>query len=109
TLKRADGGPDAAFSMEPEEFRRMVREVRIVEQALGSEVYQLTEKQETERALARSLFVVKDIRKGEAFTPENIRSIRPGYGLSPGRYEEVIGQRALRDLERGEPLQEGDF
>lgn len=109
TLRRADGGPDAAFSMEPEEFGRMVREVRIVEQALGSSAYKLTAKQETERALARSLFIVRDIGKGEKLTPENIRSIRPGYGLSPARYEEVLGKMAVRDLERGEPLREGDF
>lgn len=109
TLRRADGGPDAAFSMEPEEFARMVREVRIVEKALGSAEYRLTEKQETERALARSLFIVRDIRKGEVLTAENIRSIRPGYGLSPARYEDVIGRTAARDLERGEPLREGDF
>ena len=109
TLKRADGGPDAAFSMEPEEFADMVRQVRIVEKALGSAGYALTEKQETERALARSLFVVQNIRKGEVFTDRHVRSIRPGYGLSPARLDEVLGKKATRDIERGEPLREGDF
>ncbi len=109
TLRRADGGPDSAFSMEPEEFAQMVRDVRIVETALGSAEYALTKKQEGERALARSLFVVADIRAGEKLTSENIRSIRPGYGLSPARYEEVLGKTAVRDLERGEPLKEDDF
>lgn len=109
TLRRSDGGPDAAFSMEPEEFADMVRQIRITEKALGSDVYRLTEKQETERALSRSLFVVKDIPAGTVLTDENIRSIRPGYGLSPARLEEVLGRTASRDLERGEPLRDGDF
>ena len=109
TLKRSDGGPDAAFSMEPGEFADMVRQIRITEKALGSEDYRLTDRQETERALSRSLFVVKDIRAGEKLTDENIRSIRPGYGLSPARLPEILGRTAARDLERGEPLREGDF
>ena len=109
TLRRSDGGPDAAFSMEPEEFADMVRQIRITEKALGSDVYRLTDKQETERALSRSLFVVKDIPAGTVLTDENIRSIRPGYGLSPARLEEVLGRTASRDLERGEPLRDGDF
>ena len=109
TLRRSDGGPDAAFSMEPEEFADMVRQIRITEKALGSDVYRLTDKQETERALSRSLFVVKDIPAGTVLTDENIRSIRPGYGLSPARLEEVLGRAASGDLERGEPLRDGDF
>nr|MCR5674519.1 pseudaminic acid synthase [Lachnospiraceae bacterium] len=109
TLRRADGGPDAAFSMEPEEFAQMVREVRIVEKALGDRAYRLTEKQETERALGRSLFVVRDIAAGEILTEDNIRSIRPGYGLPPVRLDEVLGKKAAHDLERGEPLRDGDF
>ncbi len=109
TLKRADGGPDAAFSMEPEEFADMVRQVRIVERALGAAEYRLTAKQEGERALARSLFVVEDIPEGGELTGENIRSIRPGNGLPPARLPEILGKHAVRPLERGEPLKEEDF
>ena len=81
TLSRADGGPDAAFSMEPAEFKRMVDEIRIVEKALGRVTYELTEKQKKSREDGRSLFVVKDIKEGETFTEENIRSIRPAFGM----------------------------
>ncbi len=109
TLRRSDGGPDGAFSMEPEEFARMVQDIRIVEKALGSSVYQLTPVQETEREGARSLFIVQDIPAGAALTPENIRSIRPGNGLPPVEYDRVLGKKASHDLKRGEPLEEADF
>ncbi|MCR5249564.1 MAG: pseudaminic acid synthase [Lachnospiraceae bacterium] len=109
TLARADGGPDGSFSMEPAEFAEMVKNVRILEKALGERSYKLTDKQVTEREGRRSLFVVADIRKGESFTPENIRSIRPGYGLPPAEYEELLGRHAARDLERGEPLKREDL
>lgn len=109
TLRRADGGPDGAFSMEPEEFAAMVRDIHIVEKALGSSEYHLTPQQEAERGGARSLFVVKDIAEGEELTAENIRSIRPGDGLPPAMTAEVLGRRAVRRLERGEPLRPGDF
>ena len=109
TLRRSDGGPDSSFSMEPEEYASLVRDVRAVEKALGSSEYSLTAVQKRERALARSLFIVKDIKKGETLTPENIRSIRPGYGLSPALTDEILGKRAAKDLEFGEPLREGDF
>ena len=109
TLRRADGGPDGAFSMEPEEFREMVEHIRIVEKALGVSAYALTEKQEEERSGSRSLFVVRDIRAGEKLTPENIRSIRPGHGLHTMYYEEVLGKTAQQDIERGTPLAWGMF
>ena len=109
TLRRSDGGPDGAFSMEPEEFAQMVRDIRIVEKALGSPEYRLTPVQETEREGARSLFVVADIPEGGKLTPDNIRSIRPGNGLPPAQYESVLGKTAVRPLRRGEPLREGDF
>lgn len=109
TLRRADGGPDGAFSMEPEEFKEMVENIRIVEKALGVSAYGLTEKQEKERSGSRSLFVVKDIKAGEKLTPENVRSIRPGYGLHTMYYEEVLGKSALRDIDRGTPLAWGMF
>lgn len=104
TLRRADGGADSAFSMEPEEFAAMVRDVRIMEQALGSSEYVLTKTQEIEHGGSRSLFVVADIKAGEKLTPDNIRSIRPGNGLHTMYYEEVLGKIAVRDLRKGEPL-----
>ena len=104
TLRRADGGPDGAFSMEPEEFKDMVENIRILEKAIGVSTYGLTETQMKERNGSRSLFVVKDIKAGEKLTPENVRSIRPGYGLHTMYYEEVLGKSALRDIERGTPL-----
>ena len=104
TLRRADGGPDSAFSMEPEEFAKMVSEVRILEKALGSSEYILTDTQVLEHGGSRSLFVVKDIAAGEILTPENIRSIRPGCGLHTMHYEEILGKRAKLDLKKGTPL-----
>ena len=104
TLSRADGGPDGAFSMEPDEFKKMVDEIRIVEKALGRVTYKLTDKQEKSREEGRSLFVVKDIKAGEIFTEENIRSIRPAFGLAPMYYEDVLGKKAHTDIERGTPL-----
>ena len=104
TLSRSDGGPDAAFSMEPEEFLKMADEIRSVEKALGRVTYELTEKQKKSREDGRSLFVVKDIRAGEAFTEENIRSIRPAFGLHTMYYDEVIGKKARADIAKGTPL-----
>lgn len=104
TLSRADGGPDAAFSMEPAEFARMVEEIRIVEKAVGKVTYELTDSQKHSREDMRSLFAVKDIRAGETFTAENVRSIRPAFGLAPMHYEEVLGQRAKTDIAMGTPL-----
>ncbi len=98
TLSRADGGPDAAFSMEPEEFRKMAEEIRIVEKALGRVTYELTEKQKKSREDGRSLFVVEDIGKGEIFTEENVRSIRPAFGMHTMYYDEVIGKKARVDI-----------
>jgi len=109
TLKRSDGGPDGAFSMEPQEFAELVKNVRMVEKALGSKEYKLTPVQETEREGARSLFVVKDIKQGEMLTAENIRSIRPGNGLPPIEYDNAVGKCASHDLYRGEPLKYEDF
>ena len=92
-------------------FADMVKSIRIVEKALGSRDYKLTPFQEKEREGARSLFIVEDIKKGEALTPENIRSIRPqqGNGLPPVEYDNVIGKIASKDLFRGEPLHKEDF
>ena len=101
TLRRADGGADSAFSMEPEEFAGMVADIRNIEQALGRATYELTEVQKRGRKNARSLYVVKDIRAGEIFTPENLRSIRPGRGLPTWHYQEILGKKAAEDLKAG--------
>ncbi|AWI03687.1 pseudaminic acid synthase [Clostridium drakei] len=105
TLSRSYGGPDAAFSLEPEELKTMVKSIRETEKALGEVSYRLTDKMEKSREFSRSLFVVKDIKTGEIFTEENIRSIRPGFGLHPRYYKEVIGKKANYDIEKGVPLQ----
>ena len=104
TLRRTDGGPDSAFSMEPEEFKKMVDEIRILEKALGSSEYVLTDTQKLEHEGSRSLFVVKDIAPGEILTPDNIRSIRPGNGLHTMYYEEILGKKAKGLLKKGTPL-----
>ena len=103
-LDRSLGGADATFSMEPAEFKDMVDQIRIVEKALGKVDYSLTEKKKASRKFARSLFVVQEVRAGEELSPENVRSIRPGDGMHPKHLPEVLGRRAARDLERGEPL-----
>lgn len=105
TLKRSDGGPDSAFSMEPDEFFHMVQDIRILEKALGESEYRLTETQKLERGDCRSLFVVEDIPAGETLTAQNIRSIRPGDGLHTMYYEEVLGKKAKTFLKKGTPLQ----
>ena len=103
-LRRADGGPDAAFSLEPEEFKAMVGAVRMAEKALGSVQFSSGPRESNSRRFRRSLFVVEDVKKGELFTKENIRSIRPADGLHPRYLNEVLAKRAARDVERGTPL-----
>lgn len=104
TLRRSDGGADAAFSMEPEEFREMVDNIRRIELALGKVTYELTPRQAREREHARSLFVAKDMKAGEIFTEENLRSVRPADGLHTKYYEELIGMRIARDAKLGTPM-----
>ncbi len=101
TLDRTLGGADSGFSLNKEEFADMVKAVRETEKALGKVDYTVNE---TNRKYARSLYVVKDIRKGEKFTSENVRSIRPSNGLHPKYYEKVLGKTAIRDLKFGTPL-----
>jgi pseudaminic acid synthase len=103
-LRRADGGPDGAFSLEPEEFRAMVEAVRTTEKALGSVQFTAGPREANSRRFRRSLFVVEDVKKGELFTRQNVRSIRPADGLHPRHLNEVLGKRAARDVERGTPL-----
>ena len=104
TLSRAAGGPDSAFSLEPDEFRAMVQAVRTAERALGTVYYGLSPREEQMQVFRPSLFIVRDVRRAEALTPENVRVIRPGQGLHPRHLPEVIGRRAARDLARGTPL-----
>ena len=104
TLRREDGGPDSKFSMEPEEFKSMVDGIREMEKALGKVTYQLTEKQRNSREHSRSLFVVKDIKSGEKFTEENVRSIRPGFGMETKYIDDIIGKVAKVDIKKGTPM-----
>jgi len=105
TMSRDIEGPDSKFSLEPHEFKEMVDSVRVAEQALGQVHYGLSESEQSSRVFRRSLFIVKDIKKGEPLTSENVRSIRPGHGLPPKHMEEVIGRVASEDIERGTPLE----
>ncbi len=104
TLRREDGGVDSSFSMEPQEMANMVRQIRNVEKALGKSSYELTALQVKGRVYGRSLFVSEDIEAGEVLTNENIRSVRPAYGMNTKYYEEVIGKKACRPLKKGSPL-----
>ena len=103
-LDRSIGGPDASFSLDEKEFTQMVKEVRAAENAIGKVSYELTEKQQAGKAFSRSLYVVEDIKKGEQFTEENIRSIRPGFGLHPKYYKHIIGRIASKDFKKGDRL-----
>ncbi len=104
TLSRDEGGPDSSFSMEPQEFKAMVNAVRSVEKALGSVTYDLTDSEEASRIFRRSLFIAEDVCEGDKFTEQNVRSIRPGQGLSPKFLPEIIGRIARRPIAKGTPL-----
>lgn len=109
TLSRVEGGIDSAFSMEPAEMKQLVEECNKAYKALGTMTYELSESEKNSLKFRRSLYIAKDIKKGEIFTSENIRSIRPGYGLHPRYYEKVIGKAAKKDLKFGVPLKMEDF
>ena len=104
TLSRGTPSPDSAFSLEPDEFKTMVEAVRTAEKALGQISYKVSEQEAKSRVFRRSLFVVRDVKKGEIFTEENVRSIRPGYGLPPRHLKDVLGRRAAQHIQRGTPL-----
>ncbi len=103
-LDRSIGGPDASFSMNEVEFTDMVNAVREAEKALGVVDYRLTEKQQKGKDFSRSLYVVADVEEGEVFTEKNIRSIRPGYGMHPRFYREILGKKAKHRMEGGDRL-----
>jgi N-acetylneuraminate synthase len=105
TLARADGGPDAAFSLEPEELKRLVDDCRHAWEALGEARLVRGETEIGNKQFRRSLYVVRDVASGAALTEQDVRSIRPGYGLEPKRLPEILGRPAARDLKRGEALE----
>ena len=101
TLDKNAGGPDSSFSMEPKEFKEMVENVRKAEASLGMVDYKVSNKDKLRR---RSLFAVKDIKKGQLISADDIRSVRPGYGLEPHKVEDVIGSRAKTNIKKGFPI-----
>lgn len=103
-LDKSIGGPDASFSLDEKEFSEMVKSIRQAEKAIGTVTYELTDKVKTSRKFSRSLFIVNDIKAGEIFTKDNVRSIRPGYGLHPKYLNVILGKTAVLNLERGTPL-----
>ena len=104
-LDRSIGGPDASFSMNKSEFTEMVKSVREAEKGVGEVNYNLTEKQIKGREFSRSLYFVEDIKKGENITNENVRSIRPGFGLHPKYLKSILGSKVLKDVSKGTRLE----
>jgi len=104
TLNRADGGPDAEFSLQPNELKKMVKSVREAQVAIGKPCYESDKKESENIVFRKSLFAVENIKKGEKFNTKNVRSIRPGYGLKSKYYDKIIGKIAKTDIERGTPL-----
>jgi len=104
TMARADGGPDALFSLEPEEFKRLVNDCKQAWVSLGAVGYNLRGSERGSVTFRRSLYVVKNISDGEELTKENVRSIRPGYGLAPKHFHDILGRKASRALKRGDAL-----
>ncbi len=103
-LDKSIGGVDSSFSLDEKEFTKMVNVVRNAEKSLGKIDYALSKEAKKSREFSRSLYVVKDIKKGDFFTEENVKSIRPGYGLHPKYYNDIIGMKANVNMEKGTPL-----
>ena len=104
TLSRADGGVDTAFSMEPAEMAQLVRECNTACEALGEVSYEIQEQEKKSVVFRRSLYIVEDMKAGDIITEKNMRSIRPGRGLSPKYYEPILGKQVIKDVKRGTPL-----
>ena len=100
-LDKSIGGPDAAFSLDEAEFTQMVKAVRGAQKAIGKVSYELTEKQKSGKQFSRSLYVSKDVKKGDLISKENVRSVRPGYGLHPKHLEDILGKTFKSDIEKG--------
>lgn len=103
-ISRKIENPDSSFSMEPHEFKNMVDDIRTTERAIGKVSFELSDKEKENRIFRRSIFVVKNVKKDEILTEDNIRVIRPAYGLEPKYYEEILGKKALKDIESATPL-----
>ena len=103
-LNKKIGGPDAHFSLDETEFKQMVDAVRLTEKLMGRVNYEMTDKKKKSREFSRSLFVAQDVKEGDVITEENVRSVRPGYGLHPKYYKEVLGKKFTGKIDRGEPL-----
>ena len=103
-LDKSIGGPDAHFSLDEKEFKEMVNAVRTAESMMGTVDYEMNEKKLKSREFSRSLFVVEDVKKGDLISEKNIRPIRPGYGLHPKYYDEVLNKTFSKDIVKGTPL-----
>ena len=103
-LDKSIGGADAHFSLDEKEFSEMVKAVRIAEKMLGTVDYKMTEKKKKSRQFSRSLFIVEDVKAGEKITKENVRSIRPGFGMHPKHFSNIIGKKINKDADKGTPL-----
>ncbi len=103
-LDKSVGGPDASFSLDEKEFTEMVTAVRQAEKAIGTETYELTEKQKSGKVFARSLYVAEDIKKGDIITEQNVRSVRPGFGMHPKYLKNILGKKVAKNVEKGEPM-----
>ncbi len=103
-IDRSKGGPDASFSMNEKEFTQMVKDVRMAESALGSISYELTEKMRAGREFCRSLYIAEDMKAGDVITEQNVRSVRPGFGMHPKYLKEILGKKVIIDLKRGERM-----
>lgn len=104
-LDKSIGGPDAHFSLDEKEFTAMVKAVRKAEQMMGKVDYEMTEKKMKSRQFSRSLFIVEDVKEGDFISEKNVRSIRPGFGLHPKHYNEILGKKFSSNFEKGTPLE----
>ncbi|MCZ8285581.1 MAG: N-acetylneuraminate synthase family protein, partial [Bacteroidia bacterium] len=105
-LNRSIGGPDAHFSLDEQEFKRMVDAVRITEKMMGKVDYELDSKKLKSREFSRSLYIAEDVREGEVLTEKNVRSVRPGFGMHTKHLKDILGKKAAKDLVKGTPLKD---